>query len=161
MSWWLVDNAGVVCGFCDRIDWRHSEGHDSSMSLPGYLIRRVESAIVSLLTVVGLLLASCVTTKADWPEFRGPWGNGYATAPGDTNATALPLHWSETSNVVWKSEIPDRGWSTPVVMNGQVWLTTATIEGHDYFNYVFLSFNFLFIESNKLCTCRNVIFIFR
>ena len=67
--------------------------------------------------------------KADWPEFRGPRGDGHVSAPGDTRLIGLPLHWSETNNVKWKTEIPYRGWSTPVVMNGQVWLTTATIEG--------------------------------
>jgi outer membrane protein assembly factor BamB len=71
--------------------------------------------------------------QADWPEFRGPWGNGYAAAPGDTRPLGLPLRWSETNNVRWKTEIPHRGWSTPVVMGGQVWLTTATLEGHDFF----------------------------
>jgi outer membrane protein assembly factor BamB len=53
--------------------------------------------------------------------------------PGDTQPIGLPLHWSETQNVRWKTEIPYRGWSTPVVMNGQVWLTTATEDGHDFF----------------------------
>jgi outer membrane protein assembly factor BamB len=43
------------------------------------------------------------------------------------------LHWSEINNVKWKKEIPYRGWSTPVVMGGQVWLTTATLDGHDFF----------------------------
>ena len=70
---------------------------------------------------------------ADWPEFRGPWGDGHASAPGDTKPAGLPLHWSETNNVKWKTEIPHRGWSTPVVMGGQVWLTTATLDGHDFF----------------------------
>ncbi len=71
--------------------------------------------------------------QADWPEFRGPWGDGHASAPGDTKLIGLPLHWSETNNVRWKTEIPHRGWSTPVVMGGQVWLTTATEDGHDFF----------------------------
>jgi len=70
---------------------------------------------------------------ADWPEFRGPWGDGRASAPGDTKPIGLPLHWSETNNVRWKAEIPYRGWSTPVVLGGQVWLTTATLDGHDFF----------------------------
>ena len=60
-------------------------------------------------------------------------GNGYASAPGDTNPVGLPLHWSETNNVKWKTEIPHTGWSTPVVMGGQVWLTTAPMDGHDFF----------------------------
>jgi outer membrane protein assembly factor BamB len=45
----------------------------------------------------------------------------------------LPLTWSETNNVKWKTEIPYRGWSTPVVLGGQAWLTTATPDGHDFF----------------------------
>jgi outer membrane protein assembly factor BamB len=72
-------------------------------------------------------------TRADWPEFRGPWGNGYAAALGDTLLNGFPLQWSETNNVRWKTRIPYRGWSTPVVLDGQVWLTTATPEGHDFF----------------------------
>lgn len=55
----------------------------------------------------------------DWPQFRGPAGNGHSTE------TALPLDWSETSNVVWKAPVPGRGWSSPVVSGGLVWLTTA------------------------------------
>lgn len=70
---------------------------------------------------------------ADWPEFRGPWGNGMVSPPGDTKLVGFPLRWGETSNVVWKTAIPYRGWSTPVVMGGQVWLTTATVDGHDFF----------------------------
>lgn len=45
----------------------------------------------------------------------------------------FPLHWSETNNIKWKTAIPYRGWATPVVLGGQVWLTTATEEGHDFF----------------------------
>lgn len=72
-------------------------------------------------------------TRADWPEFRGPWGNGHVSGPGNTQPVGLPLHWSESENVSWKTPIPERGWSTPVVLDGQVWLTTATIDGHDFF----------------------------
>ena len=71
--------------------------------------------------------------RADWPEFRGPQGDGHVSPPGDTRVIGLPLHWSETNNVKWKTEIPYRGWSTPVVMGGQVWLTTATVDGRDYY----------------------------
>lgn len=71
--------------------------------------------------------------RADWPEFRGPRGDGHVSAPGDKKPIGLPLQWSETSNVKWKTAIPHRGWSTPVVMGGQVWLTTATVDGHDFF----------------------------
>ena len=69
----------------------------------------------------------------DWPEFRGPWGNGHVSAPRNSKTSGIPLSWSETENVKWKTSIPHKGWSTPVVMNGQVWLTTATVKGHDFF----------------------------
>jgi outer membrane protein assembly factor BamB len=88
------------------------------------------------LTLV-LALASLATPAAaagiEWPEFRGPWGNGHAAAPAEARPLGLPLRWSDTENVRWKAEIPHRGWSTPVVSGGQVWLTTATIEGNDFF----------------------------
>ena len=42
-----------------------------------------------------------------WPQFRGPGGQGHATATG------LPLTWSETENVTWRTPIPGRGWSSP------------------------------------------------
>jgi len=79
------------------------------------------------------VLLAATLVHADWPEFRGPWGDGRTSAPGDTNLIGFPLHWSETNNIKWKTEIPFRGWSTPVIMNGQVWLTTATEAGNDYF----------------------------
>src|SRR5208337_4624714 len=69
---------------------------------------------LSLLALV-LLAISGPAARADWPEFRGPWGDGHASAPGDTKPVGFPLHWSETNNVKWKTEIPYRGWSTPVV----------------------------------------------
>ena len=84
------------------------------------------------------LLAACLilphfNALADWPGFRGPWNNGYASPKGDTHVVGFPLHWSETENVKWKTSIPFRGWSTPVVMDDQVWLTTATEDGHDFY----------------------------
>ena len=89
--------------------------------------------IARTLLLVALLVLETSLAQADWPQFRGPRGDGWASAPGDTKPLGLPLYWSETNNVKWKTEIPYRGWSTPVVMDGQVWLTTATVEGHDFF----------------------------
>src|SRR5438309_2365152 len=90
---------------------------------------------VRLLGLEALVLFTIarMANGADWPEFRGPWGDGHASAPGDTKLLGLPLHWSETNNVKWKTEIPYRGWATPVVLGGQVWVSTATEDGHDYF----------------------------
>jgi outer membrane protein assembly factor BamB len=83
--------------------------------------------------IVSLVCIAAGPVRGDWPEFRGPWANGLATAPGNEQPVGLPLHWSETRNVTWKTAIPHRGWSTPVVMDGKVWLTTATVDGHDFF----------------------------
>ncbi len=63
------------------------------------------------------------TSAEVWPDYRGPLGDGHAIATG------LPLKWSETENVRWKTPIPGRGWSSPVILGGQIWLTTATPDG--------------------------------
>jgi len=83
--------------------------------------------------VMGALAGRVAGAGVDWPEFRGPWGDGHVSAPGETKLAGFPIHWSETENVKWKTEIPYRGWSTPVVMDSQVWVTTATEDGHDFF----------------------------
>src|SRR5579871_1846131 len=56
----------------------------------------------------------------DWPEFRGPTGQGLVP-----RGVRLPIQWSKEKNVVWKQAIPGRGWSSPVVAAGRVYLTTA------------------------------------
>jgi len=71
--------------------------------------------------------------QADWPAFRGPLGTGMAPASSNGSRVRLALEWSETKNVTWKTPIPHSGLSTPVVLDGKVWLTTATLEGHDSF----------------------------
>ncbi|MDZ4802100.1 MAG: PQQ-binding-like beta-propeller repeat protein [Bryobacteraceae bacterium] len=63
----------------------------------------------------------------NWPQFRGPDGTGHSDSSG------LPLKWSETQNVVWKTPIHDRGWSSPVVYGNQIWLTSATKDGTQLF----------------------------
>src|SRR6266403_3918093 len=87
----------------------------------------------ALIVILLALIASASCAIADWPEFRGPTGDGHAAGTGSAKVIGLPLRWSETENLKWKTEIPYRGWSTPVVKDGQVWLTTATEDGHDFF----------------------------
>lgn len=81
---------------------------------------------------LALAAICCATARADWPEFRGPTGDGHA-APSGSKDVGFPLAWSETNNIKWKTEIPFKGWSTPVILGSQIWLTTATEAGHDYF----------------------------
>src|SRR5712692_10704827 len=59
----------------------------------------------------------------DWPEFRGPTGQGISDERG------LPVTWSETKNVKWKVAIPGKGWSSPAIQGDRIWLTTATEDG--------------------------------
>jgi outer membrane protein assembly factor BamB len=108
--------------------------HDTNPFFP--FVRPPRSAHAhGLLSLLGLVLLSFAgpAARANWPEFRGPRGDGHVPAPGGAQVLGLPLHWSETNNVKWKTAIPYRGWSTPVVMGGQVWMTTATEDGHDFF----------------------------
>lgn len=66
-------------------------------------------------------LVAGVETAADpWTQWRGPAGQGHAEAAHD-----LPVTWSETENVRWKTPLPGRGWSSPVVGGGLAWMTTA------------------------------------
>jgi outer membrane protein assembly factor BamB len=70
--------------------------------------------IALLLTVIGVGVRA-----EDWPQFRGPTGQGHSAERG------VPLDWSESRNVKWKTPVPGRGWSSPVVAAGRVWLTTS------------------------------------
>ena len=64
-----------------------------------------------------------VSAGGNWPEFRGPRRDGHADSAG------LPLRWSATENIAWKTRIDGRGWSSPVLWGNQVWMTTATVDG--------------------------------
>ncbi len=80
-------------------------------------------AIASALTVLILLLCSRVVlfgqTQEHWPRFRGPGARGVASG------CKLPDRWSATENVAWKTDLPGRAWSSPIVWGNRVFLTTA------------------------------------
>lgn len=62
--------------------------------------------------------------KADnWPQFRGPTGQGHSSETG------LPQKWSATENVAWKTAMPGQAWSSPIVWGDWVFVTTATDDG--------------------------------
>lgn len=76
---------------------------------------------IAALFVLSLGWAS--TARADWPQMRGPTGQGHSSA------AKLPLRWSATEAVAWKTDIPGKGWSTPTVAGGFVYVTTAVPQG--------------------------------
>jgi len=75
------------------------------------------------LSLTPLLLAAVALPGAapaeDWPQFRGPRGDGVSSAAG------LPAEWSPTLNVRWKVRTPGRGRSSPVVLGDRIWMTAA------------------------------------
>jgi outer membrane protein assembly factor BamB len=83
---------------------------------------RIGSTLAAILLRCGLCacFASARTAVGeDWTQFRGPTGQGHSAATG------LPTHWSNLENVVWKHEIPGKGWSSPILVDRRLFLTTA------------------------------------
>ncbi len=81
-----------------------------------------------VLRLVGLACALFIASPThsqniDWPQFRGQDSN-----PVGVN-TRLAERWSKTENVEWAQEIPGRGWSSPIVTGGKVYVTTVTTDG--------------------------------
>ncbi len=74
--------------------------------------------VKGLIALLGAVAAWAATPE--WPEWRGPGGQGYASSKAQP-----PTRWSETEGVVWKASIPGRGWSSPVIDGQQIWLSTA------------------------------------
>src|SRR6188768_729862 len=87
----------------------------------------MRQAFVCALLSFFALVARPVLADENWPQFRGPTGQGVSDSRG------LPVTWSETKNVKWRTPIHGRAWSSPVVWGNQVWLTTATEDGRDLF----------------------------
>ncbi|MGD9720594.1 MAG: PQQ-binding-like beta-propeller repeat protein [Pirellulales bacterium] len=81
-------------------------------------IRTTAGALAWVLVLLPTAAAS------DWPQFRGPDGQGHSTSKN------VPLTWSETENIAWKTAVPGHGWSSPSILGQQIWVTTATDENH-------------------------------
>lgn len=78
------------------------------------------------IVVISLLLHVCsagVLLAENWPQFRGPGGQGISTEKG------LPVHWGVQSNLLWKTEIPGLGWSSPIVFENRIFVTSAAEGG--------------------------------
>jgi outer membrane protein assembly factor BamB len=76
-----------------------------------------------LYVLFAVLFFYLTPARADWPQFRGPEGQGHAVAQD------LPDEWNETKNVAWKVPVAGIGHSSPVICDDQIWLTTAVEDG--------------------------------
>lgn len=85
--------------------------------------------MLRLLLSLGLVASWFVPAFAaeQWNQYRGP------SADGTSSATGLPVTWSETENVKWKTPIRGKAWSSPVVWDNQIWFTTAPADGKELF----------------------------
>jgi outer membrane protein assembly factor BamB len=116
----------------------HPESHQSaaqareSVQLPSLALRAgasgetIRHGFYRVLVGLAGLIAVARADDGDpavWPQFRGPTGQGLA------DGASLPTKWSEKDHVVWKTEVPGLGHSSPVVCGDQVWVTTASTNG--------------------------------
>ena len=68
-------------------------------------------------------MSASAQEQENWARFRGPNGQGIS------KATNLPVHWSTEENIAWKTDIPGESWSSPIVWNDHIFLTTTTNDG--------------------------------
>jgi outer membrane protein assembly factor BamB len=72
-----------------------------------------------MILVFQMAISSLEARGQDWQEFRGRDGKGLATAKN------LPAQWDDSKNIAWKTTVPGRGWSSPVIVDDELWMTTA------------------------------------
>jgi outer membrane protein assembly factor BamB len=87
-----------------------------------FVTLRISLVVVGVAILSWTLSMAVAPEETYWPYWRGPAANGMAV--GDA-----PLHWSDTQNVQWKTDIPGLGNSSPVIWGNQVFLTTAIPTG--------------------------------
>jgi outer membrane protein assembly factor BamB len=88
------------------------------MTIRPFLLACVLAVAVTASGAPAAAAASAPAAK-DWPEFRGPGGQGVS------DAANVPVEWDDATNVAWKVPVPGRGWSSPVLSGGRLYLTTA------------------------------------
>ncbi len=79
-------------------------------------------AVLGVLVALGAAAPPSAAAE-EWPQFRGPTGDGVSSATG------VPVEWGATKNVAWKTRVPGSGWSSPVLSGGRIYLTTAVDAG--------------------------------
>ena len=93
-------------------------------------VRPPFALFVALAVATSLVLSASPAGAAgpeNWFQFRGPNQDNRA------DDAKLPVTWSESENVKWKTEIPGKGWSSPVIWNDQVWMGSADEDGKKFY----------------------------
>ena len=86
-------------------------------------LKSISLTLLLIATAAFAVPDAAAAADKDWPQFRGPTGDGIA-ADADP-----PIEWSNTRNIKWKVRVPGLGWSSPVVLGDRIWLTTAIEQG--------------------------------
>lgn len=101
----------------EELSWRYSQQMK--------MTRR--TAIICVCLAAAFTMTRSAPSQAEnWPGFRGPGRQGIS------NEKDVPLEWSQSSNIAWKTPIPGEGWSSPIVFDDRVFVTTATDGGTSF-----------------------------
>ncbi|MCL2710794.1 MAG: PQQ-binding-like beta-propeller repeat protein [Planctomycetaceae bacterium] len=85
----------------------------------------MKKRLISVFALLFFAVPVLAQEPEQWSMHRGPNGQGISTATG------LPTQWSDTENIAWKTPIPGEGWSSPVIWNDHIFLTSATDNGKE------------------------------
>ena len=89
--------------------------YNKKLTMKGTTISRCFLNVICLVCVLGCVVQT--VSAEDWPQFRGPDSLGISTAKN------LPITWSNTENLVWKKALPGSGASSPISLNGKLYVT--------------------------------------
>jgi hypothetical protein len=116
-----------LTGSMDGVEFMTASGPSSAPKTPVLESRAFRGYHVAMpfrpLFAATVLLGSQVLAAQNWPEFRGPTGDGH------TDATGLPFTFGDDDHVKWKTPIHGKAWSSPVIWGSEIWVTTANEEG--------------------------------
>lgn len=90
------------------------------------MVSKSSLCYASFIVVLFSLFQNSTAQDKNWTNFRGSGSNGLAEAEN------IPLKWDETV-IKWKTEIHDKGHSSPVIFNNQIWVTTAKADGKELY----------------------------
>lgn len=116
----------------------------------------MRNSISLLVALLPATLAAGLSAGENWPQFRGPGGDGHS------DASELPTTWSEQEHIAWKTQIHGRGWSSPVVWKNQIWMGTASEDGKQMYAVCVdkasgkMLYNILLFENDEPRFCHSM-----